>query len=187
MKQIKVQVGRLDNTVNDLLYFGKPGQPEFSYCDLGGLIKQTLLFVGQHPEAKNVNRIEEFTKGLPPVWIDQKQIQQVLLNLVVNALQAMTDGGVLTVTTDKLERDRQVWVRVEVCDTGPGVSPEEQKKIFTPFYTTKNQGTGLGLPICRQLAEGNAGVLRVESEQGRGACFVLELPGVKADEIPVEN
>ena len=184
MKQIQVQVSRLNNTVNDLLYFGKPGQPEFTYCDINSLIKQTLLFVAQHPEAKAIHRVEELTRGLPPVWVDQKQIQQVLLNLAVNALQSMAGGGVLTVTTDQVEREGQDWVRVEICDTGPGISVEEMAKIFTPFYTTKTQGTGLGLPICRQLMENNGGTLRAASQLRQGACFVLELPAVDLGEIP---
>ncbi len=185
MRQIQVQVGRLNNTVNDLLFFGKPGQPVFTYCDINNLIKQTLMFVVQHPEAKNINQVEEFTRGLPPVWVDQKQIQQVLLNVVVNALQAMVAGGVLTVITDKVERGGQDWVQIEICDTGPGISADELKKIFNPFYTTKSQGTGLGLPICRQLMESNGGTLRVDSGRSSGACFILDLPAVKVGEGPV--
>ena len=192
MRQIQIQVGRLDKTVNDLLYFGKPGQPEFSYCDMNSLIKQTLMFVAQHPQAKNIKQVEELTRGLAPVWVDQKQIQQVLLNLLVNALQAMPDGGVLTVLTESLDCDGQDWLRVAVCDTGSGISAEELDKIFTPFYTTKTQGTGLGLPICRQLMESNGGALRAAGRPGQGARFCLELPTVKApqgsqSEAPLEG
>ncbi len=184
MRQVQEQISRLNKTVNDLLYFGKPGQPEFAYADINSLLKQTLLFVAQHPEGKNINRVEEFTRDLPPVWIDQKQLQQVLLNILINALQAMPDGGVLTVSTDQVMREEQEWVRIEICDTGVGISGEEMEKIFTPFYTTKLQGTGLGLPICRQLMEGNGGALRVDSQLGQGSCFTLELPVVVRDTMP---
>ncbi|MCF6178172.1 MAG: ATP-binding protein [Geopsychrobacter sp.] len=176
MLQIQTQINRLDKTVNDLLYFGKPGSPEFAFADINDLLKQTLLFVAQHPESKNINRIDEMTRDLPAVWIDLKQIQQVVLNIALNAVQAMTDGGILTVQTDLLRRDRSEWVRVCVVDTGPGISPEIRSKIFTPFFTTKTQGTGLGLPICRQLMENNGGSLDVESKLGEGARFVLLLP-----------
>ncbi len=182
MGQVQEQILRLNKTVNDLLFFGKPGQPEFAYADINSLIKHTLLFVTQHPEAKKVNQIEELTRNLPPVWIDQKQIQQVLLNVIINALQAMSEGGVLTVVTDLVTREEQEWIRVEVSDTGPGISIKEMEKIFAPFYTTKTQGTGLGLPICRQLMESNGGSLRVDSELGQGSCFTLELP-VKKTEV----
>lgn len=188
MGQIREQVNRMNKTVSDLLCFGRPGQPEFSSADINDLIKQTLLFIGQHPEAKLINRIEELTRGLAPVWIDQKQLQQVIFNIVLNAVQAMTDGGVLTVRSDQVSYEGQGWVRVEICDTGPGISAAEQDKIFTPFYTTRTQGTGLGLPICRQLMESNGGALRVDSRLGQGTCFTLELPVIAPqDELPQDS
>lgn len=176
MFEIQKQVKRLNKTVNDLLYFGKPGEPEFAYIDINSLVKQTQLFASQHPAAKNINWIEELTCNLPLVWGDQKQIQQVLLNVMINGLQAMSGGGVLTVQTDRFSRDGRELVRVDVCDTGPGITEEELKNIFTPFYTSKTEGTGLGLPICRQLMTANGGVLRVASRVGQGACFTLEMP-----------
>ncbi len=176
MLQIQSQIGRLDKTVNDLLYFGKPGQPEFAFADINDLLKQTLLFVAQHPESRDINRIDELTRDLPAVWIDLKQLQQVVLNIALNAVQAMTEGGMLTVVTDQVQRDSGTWVRIRISDTGPGIKPEVLAKIFTPFFTTKNQGTGLGLPICRQLMEHNGGSLEVESEVGKGAQFTLLLP-----------
>lgn len=185
MGQVREQVSRLNKTVTDLLYFGQPGEPEFAYVDINSLVRQTLLFVAQHPEAKKVDLLEELTCNLPPVWIDQKQIQQVLLNLIINALQAMAGGGVLTVWTKLVEPDDgPPWIRVEVGDTGSGIPIEEMEKIFTPFYTTKTQGTGLGLPICCQLMENNGGALRVDSQLGLGSCFSLELPVGKLVESP---
>jgi signal transduction histidine kinase len=181
--QIQDQIGRLDKTVNDLLYFGRPGEPEFSYADINNLLKQTLLFVAQHPEARNIGRVEELTSQLPPVWVDQKQIQQVLLNICINALQAMDGSGMLSVKTLTVHHDDKIWVRAEIRDNGPGMAPAVLEQIFTPFYTTKTQGTGLGLPICRQLMENNGGTLQVESQLGRGSCFILELPVLENVEI----
>lgn len=182
MSQIQKQVSRLNKTVTDLLYFGRPGDPEFDYVDINSLIKQTQLFASQHPEAKKINWIEELTRSLPLVWGDQKQIQQVLLNLMINGLQAMKDGGVLTVQTDSFLRDGCSWIRVDISDTGPGIPETELKNIFTPFYTSKTEGTGLGLPICRQLMVTNGGSLRVASTVGKGACFTLELPAAEERE-----
>jgi len=176
MQQIQNQIGRLDKTVNDLLYFGKPGKPEFAFADINDLLKQTLLFVAQHPESKNVNRVDEMTRDLPAVWVDHKQIQQVVLNITLNAVQAMKEGGILTVETDRFQDESGDWIRIQIADTGPGIPPEVLKKIFTPFFTTKTQGTGLGLPICRQLMENNGGSLDVLSEAGQGTRFVLLLP-----------
>jgi signal transduction histidine kinase len=181
--QIQDQIGRLDKTVNDLLYFGRPGAPEFSYADMNNLLGQTLLFVAQHPEARNIGRVEELTPNLPPVWVDQKQIQQVLLNVCINALQAMDGSGMLSVRTGTVSHDDKSWVRAEIRDNGPGMAPAVLEQIFIPFYTTKTQGTGLGLPICRQLMENNGGTLQVESQLGRGSCFILELPVLENVEI----
>lgn len=176
MLQIQEQISRLDKTVNDLLYFGKPGQPEFTYTNINDLLKQTLLFVVQHPEARRINHVEELTRDLPAVWIDSKQIQQVVLNLALNAVQAMDDGGVLTVETDRVEQEQGCWVRIRLRDTGSGIAPEVLSKIFLPFFTTKTQGTGLGLPICRQLMENNGGQLLIESQPGKGTTIILLLP-----------
>lgn len=183
ISQIQDQISRLDKTVNDLLNFGRPGEPEFSYADINNLLKQTLLFVAQHPEARNIGRVDELARNLPPVWVDQKQIQQVLLNVCINALQAMDGSGMLSVSTDTVFHDGRQWVQAKIKDTGPGMAPAVLEQIFTPFYTTKTQGTGLGLPICRQLMENNGGTLQVESQLGRGSCFILELPVLENVEV----
>jgi len=181
--QIQDQVRRLDKTINDLLYFGRPGDPEFSYADINSLLRQTLLFVSQHSEARNIGRVEELSPELPPVWIDQKQVQQVLLNICINALQAMDGSGTLSVQTKTVKHGDKSWVRAEIRDNGPGISLAVQKQIFTPFFTTKTRGTGLGLSICRQLMENNGGNLQVESQLGRGSCFILHFPVVENVEI----
>jgi len=170
------QINRLDKTATDLLAFGKPGTPEFSYVDINELMKKTLFFVAQHPEARNVERILELTRELPPVWIDVKQIQQVFFNIIINAIQAMPEGGSLTVTTDSVERDDSEFIKVTIRDTGKGIEAEVLAKIFVPFFTTKTQGTGLGLPICRQLVEHNHGSIEVESSLQQGTTFSILLP-----------
>lgn len=172
------QINRLDKTATDLLAFGKPGTPEFSYVDINDLLKKTLFFVAQHPEARNVERILELTRELPPVWIDVKQIQQVFFNIIINAIQAMPEGGTLTLTTESVERDESEFVKVTIRDTGKGIDAEVLAKIFVPFFTTKTQGTGLGLPICRQLVEHNHGSIDVESSLQQGTTFSILLPAV---------
>jgi len=174
--QVLDQIKRLDKTATDLLFFGRPGKPEFTFTNLNALVKKTLFFVSQHPEARNIHRIKELTRDLPAVWADEKQIQQVLLNIIINAVQSMKEGGTLSIQTELVERDGRQWVRVRIADTGEGISPEELEKIFVPFHTTKTQGTGLGLPICRQLLEQHGGIIRVESRLGEGTIFTVELP-----------
>ena len=179
VSKVLEQISRLDKTANDLLYFGRPGKPEFKPVDVNELVQKILFFVAQHPEAKKINRYKDLGDGLPPVLADEKQMQQVLLNIIINALQAMGEGGTLRVQTDlhncHLGKD---FVRIRVTDTGKGIGPESLEKIFTPFYTTKAKGTGLGLPICRKLIKQHGGHVHVESQVGEGTVFSIELPVV---------
>lgn len=183
VRQILEQIARLDKTSTDLLFFGRPGKPEFSLVDMNALVNNTLFFVAQHPEARNIHRVKELTRDLPPVWVDEKQIQQVLFNIIINAIQAMREGGTLTVLTESSKEGRQEVIRVLISDTGKGIPPESLEKIFVPFFTTKTQGTGLGLPICKTLTQQNGGTLSVESRLGEGTTFIIELPA--ADRQPL--
>jgi signal transduction histidine kinase len=177
-RQVLEQIARLDKTSTDLLYFGRPGTPEFGYVNINSLVKKTLFFISQHPEARNIHRIKELTRDLPPVWVDEKQIQQVLFNVIINAIQAMPDGGTLSIQTEPWTGEGQARVRVLVTDTGKGIPEADLERIFIPFHTTKTQGTGLGLPICRRLLEEHGGSLRVQSRVGEGTTFIIELPVV---------
>jgi signal transduction histidine kinase len=176
--EVLEQVKRLDKTVNDLLFFGKPTQPEPTYTDVNAALKKTLLFAAQHRggKARHIEKVLELQDSLPPVYVDQKQIQQVFLNLILNAIQAMQEGGTLTVRSYAATRDDHQWVGIDIADTGPGIPSQILEKIFTPFFTTKAQGTGLGLAICHKLITQQGGVIRVSSEDGRGTVFTIELP-----------
>jgi signal transduction histidine kinase len=173
------QINRLDRVVTDLLYFGKPGKPAFDWVDVNDLLKKTLFFVAQHPEARDVHQVQELTRNLPPVWVDEKQLQQVFFNIIINAIQAMKSGGTLLIQTDLREQEGKTLVRVLIGDSGPGIPAEELDKIFAPFYTTKTQGTGLGLAICRQLMEQQGGTIQVSSRVGEGTRVSISLPAGK--------
>jgi signal transduction histidine kinase len=170
------QVKRLDKTVNDLLFFGKPSLPELTCVDINSILTTTLKFASQHRGGVNIERRIELQSGLPPVYADDKQMQQVFLNIVLNAYQAMPSGGVLGIKSSKVVRNDTDYVRVDVSDTGSGIPPQILEKIFTPFYTTKAQGTGLGLPICNKLVKLHKGDIRVTSDDVSGTIFTVELP-----------
>jgi two-component system NtrC family sensor kinase len=174
--EVLQQLQRLDKTVNDLLFFGKPSLPEFNCVDINSIITTTLKFASQHRGGGNIEKILELEPDLPPVFADGKQMQQVFLNIILNAFQAMSDGGVLSITTCKLLRNDGEFVRIDITDTGPGIPPQILEKIFTPFYTTKAQGTGLGLPICRKLVHLHNGDIHVASDYDKGTVFTVELP-----------
>lgn len=170
------QISRLDKAATDLLFFGRPGKPTLDYVDTNDLLKKTMFFVSQHPEAKNVHQTKEFTRNLPPVWVDGKQLQQVFFNIIINAIQAMKEGGTLLLQTDLVCEQGKQSVRVLIGDSGPGIKPEDMERIFTPFFTTKTQGTGLGLAICRQLVEQQGGTIELRSRVGEGTRVVIDLP-----------
>ena len=180
------QISRLDKAATDLLFFGRPGKPSPDYVDTNDLLKKTMFFVSQHPEAKNVHQTKEFTRNLPPVWVDGKQLQQVFFNIILNAIQAMKDGGELFLQTDLVEKPGGRSVQVMISDSGPGIKPEDFEKIFAPFFTTKTQGTGLGLAICRQLVEQQGGTVEISSRVGEGTQVVIVLP-VSNEAMPVLN
>lgn len=170
------QVKRLDKTVNDLLFFGKPSLPELSCVDINSILTTTLKFASQHRGGINIDRCINLQPDLPPVYADDKQMQQVFLNIILNAYQAMTSGGVLGVTSSLSIHNATEYVRVDISDTGSGIPPQILGKIFTPFYTTKAQGTGLGLPICNKLVKLHNGNISVVSNDKTGTVFTVELP-----------
>lgn len=173
------QVKRLDKTVNDLLFFGKPSLPELSCVDINSILTTTLKFALQHRGGANIERCINLQADLPPVYADDKQMQQVFLNIVLNAYQAMPTGGVLGVTTSLSLQNNTEYVQVDISDTGSGIPPQILDKIFTPFYTTKAQGTGLGLPICNKLVKLHNGNIRVVSNNTTGTVFTVELPACR--------
>lgn len=180
------QITRLDKAATDLLFFGRPGKPTLDYVDTNDLLKKTMFFVSQHPEAKNVHQTKEFTRNLPPVWVDGKQLQQVFFNIIINAIQAMKEGGTLVLQTDLVGEQSKPSVRVLIGDSGPGIKPEDLERIFTPFFTTKTQGTGLGLAICRQLVEQQGGTIEISSRLNEGTRVVIDLP-VGKEAVPDMN
>ena len=186
INEVLEQISRLDKTVNDLLFFGKPTMPEPTCTDINATLKKILVFAAQHRGGKNIEKRLELRDDLPPVYVDPKQIQQVFLNLFLNAVQPMQQGagGILTVQSDLAESDGVEMVQVRVTDTGSGIPPQILEKIFTPFFTTKAQGTGLGLAISHRLVEQHGGTLSVVSRDGKGTTFTVELPAYRLEDHP---
>jgi signal transduction histidine kinase len=182
LSEVLQQVQRLDKTVNDLLFFGKPSLPELSCIDINYILDSTCKFASQHRSVGNIEKRINLASGLPTVYADGKQMQQVFLNLFLNAFQAMATGGTLTITSGRTFREGREFVTVDVADTGPGIPPQVLDKIFTPFFTTKAQGTGLGLPICNKLIQLHNGDLRVRSDD-QGTVFTVEIPACSTQEI----
>jgi signal transduction histidine kinase len=181
LNEVLEQVKRLDKTVNDLLFFGKPSPPEFVYADINEILKKTLSFASQYKGGRNIEKKLEISEDIPFVYVDPKQIQQVFLNLILNAFQAMPGGGVLSLITEVVVKKEKRFVVIRISDTGDGIPEQVLSKLFTPFFTTKAQGTGLGLAICHKIISQHEGVLDVISECGKGTEFAIYLPPADLD------
>jgi len=185
MREVLTQVHRLDKTVRDLLAFARPGKPEVGPCDIHQVLDRVLLLLAEDPESKQLRVIRSYRPGLPRLDGDSKQLGQLFLNLILNAIQAMPNGGQISLRTDVrvmhgLEEDRLgahgQGVEVVVADSGPGIPPHILDEIFMPFVTTKHRGTGLGLAVSRRIAEDHGGWITAESAPGQGATFRVWLP-----------
>jgi len=117
----------------------------------------------------------ELQEGLPAVKVDEQKMIQVMINIALNAIEAMPQGGNLTFRTSKIETSAGLAVGITIRDTGTGISPDDIKNIFKPFYTTKERGVGLGLAICQKIIKEHGGSIRVKSIAGQGSVFFIRL------------
>ncbi len=168
-KQEAVQINRI---LTELLDTARPKAPQFRITDIVGTAEHAVLFARQQAVTKRINIEFEVKDELPPVEHDPNQINQVLLNLLLNAIQSMDKAGAIRVTVQQ-EEDA---VAIVIADEGKGIAPEHLPNIFRPFFTTKGHGTGLGLSLARRMVESHGGTISVVSAQGRGTQFTVLLP-----------
>lgn len=166
------EVERLDAIVRDLLSFARPRQLHCIRCNIAELCDRVLELLKNICLETHV-AVRRIYEDVPPLWIDMGQMEQVLINLCTNAIQAMPDGGVLTVSCHKYNDD---WIDIAIGDTGMGIPPQQAERIFQPFFTTKAHGIGLGLAITRRLVEDHGGSIHVEGQPGSGATIIVRLP-----------
>ena len=168
----KGEIGRLDYIVTQFLQAIRPSPPQKKATSLNQVVDQTLDLL--RPEIENRGQLIEkrLETGLPRVPLDPVQIQQALVNLIKNAMQAMTRGGTLGIQTGTTARG--VWV--SVSDTGHGISADQLNRIFEPFFTTKKKGSGLGLMIVQRIVREHGGLIKLESHAERGTTFRIWLP-----------
>ena len=178
------EVDRINRVVTDLLTFARPQETEASPADLPELVGHVLRLVEGDARSGNVTIERKLPEPMPGVVLDSGQITQVLLNLCLNALQAMNGGGTLTVGA---EADGRGGLNLWVADDGPGIPPEHHDWIFDPFFTTREKGTGLGLAIVQKFVENHHGEIRMESPppgKKRGCRFSISIPGAIPEDIP---
>jgi two-component system sensor histidine kinase HydH len=174
------EVERLDRVIGQLLEFARPSSLKISPVDLRDLVHHSLRLIETDANTKGVRVQSHIAADLPPIPLDGDRMSQVLLNLYLNAIQAMKKGGVLEIGVTRNEDARQT--SITVSDTGPGMTADEQERIFDPYFTTKSTGTGLGLAIVHKIMEAHGGDVVVKSVPGQGTTVVLVLPDHK--ELP---
>jgi hypothetical protein len=172
VKDAKEEALQINRILTDLLETARPKPPQFLVTSIGSTVEHAVMFARQQAITKRI--VVDFDRGedIPPIDHDPHQINQVLLNLLLNAIQAMDRPGAVHVS---LRCDNDIVI-VTVADQGKGIPPEILPNIFRPFFTTKGHGTGLGLSLARRIVESHGGTISARSEVGKGTQFVIQLP-----------
>jgi PAS domain S-box-containing protein len=169
---LKEEVERLNRIVVDFLFAVRPMNLELKKGNINILISQLIEFVRPELEQSKILCLLEFDENMPDILMDERYMKQAMLNLVTNAKAAMPSGGVLTIATNFADNE----ARISVCDTGIGIKKENLEKIFEPYFTTKETGTGLGLTQVFKIIREHQGEITVDSEPGTGTDFRIILP-----------
>ncbi|MEH7226238.1 ATP-binding protein, partial [Bacillus sp. JJ1566] len=167
------EIDRIDSILNDLLVIGKPRQINVANCNLKELLEYVISIIEQSEQGKNVEVELKMDASFPLIECDEKQMKQVFLNLIKNGFESMPEGGKLKIEGSQAGDDN---VSIRVCDEGYGIPLEVQEKLFQPFFTTKDYGTGLGLMVCRKIIEDHHGKIDIESKQESGTMVEITLP-----------
>jgi PAS domain S-box-containing protein len=181
LHRITKEIDRLNDLLKTFFSFAKPQNLNLAHCHIKDIINEIIPFLIKEIADKGIRFIETYHPQLPKIKVDKTQMHQVFLNLFLNAIQAMPNGGELKIeatprTSDPLKGLKQNFVRVVISDTGRGIPSQIVHKIFDPFFTTKPKGIGLGLSITYQIIKKHGGTIKVESEWERGTSFVINLP-----------
>jgi signal transduction histidine kinase len=178
LEEVLSQVERMDKAVRNLLSFARPPEPKVTMVDVNELIGKLLDFLAPQFAKYSIMSERKLATGLPWLNLDPDLIQQALINIALNAIQAMPEGGKFTVETRTTvdSPDKPGMVEIVFSDSGKGISLENLGRIFNPFFTTRQQGTGLGLSITQRIIEQHSGEINVTSVPGKGASFTISFP-----------
>ncbi|MBU2481968.1 MAG: histidine kinase, partial [Proteobacteria bacterium] len=168
------EVDRINTSVTQLLEFAKPMALEKKQVDIQQMIHHSLKLVQYDMDQKQIESSVVIDTQKTSVYTDEGRMNQVLLNLYINAIQAMESGGKLSVRVSDARQEN--WIKIQVEDNGCGMDPETRDLIFDPYFTTRSSGTGLGLAIVYRIIENLSGQIHVKSTVGQGSCFTISLP-----------
>jgi two-component system sensor histidine kinase AtoS len=181
LNRITKEIDRLNDLLKTFFSFAKPQNLNLVHCHIKDIINEIIPFLIKEIADKGIRFIETYHPQLPKIQVDKTQIHQVFLNLFLNAIQAMPNGGELKIEASPIlstsvEGFKQNFIKVVISDTGRGIPPHIVHKIFDPFFTTKPKGIGLGLSITYQIIKKHGGTVKVESQWEKGTSFIINLP-----------
>jgi two-component system sporulation sensor kinase A len=171
--EVLSEVSRIDRIVINLLSYAKPKKPDFVKVELGSLIQNVISFLRNLADSKRISLSFAGPREVPLLDADENDLKQLFLNLILNSVEALPEGGAVTVKLEVIPDSR---LKIEVSDNGPGIPTENLGQIFRPFFTTKAEGTGLGLATCNRIVTDYGGKIQVRSELGHGTAFLIDLP-----------
>jgi signal transduction histidine kinase len=170
------EISSSNKIIDDLLNFSRVSKPAVSPAKIQKVVEDTLSHLTVPENVEVINKLDD---NLPEIQIDASQIRQVFTNIATNAIQAMPEGGKLTIDARKGDK----FLEVAISDTGDGIPEDVLRKIFDPLFTTRAKGIGLGLAVCKSIIERHGGAIEVVSKVGEGALFTVKLPLSSAKEI----
>ena len=184
---------RCRKIVASLLDFARQTKPALKFYNINDIIIESIALTRKQAAFNDVTITHDLAEGIPDVHVDKDQIQQAIINLIQNAVEATDSGGIVSVFTKPVDQTLLPWyykkyfppdeaVEITIKDTGTGITADIMDNIFDPFFTTKESGTGLGLAITHGIIERHAGYIGVQSEQGQGTTFTIRLPMDKGDQ-----
>ena len=176
LEKIVGQANRCRDIIRGLLDFARQRKPDKAFCDINEVLHECVSLVDHQALFHNIEVIKHFQEDLPLAVIDAAQIERVFINMIVNAAEAMEGSGYLNISTRY--REGKDAIEIAFSDSGPGISEENLTKIFDPFFTTKDvgHGTGLGLAISYGIVKSHGGIISVDSKEGQGTTFIVQLP-----------
>ncbi len=166
------EIARLDQIINQFLHAIRPTQPELQPTNVNEVVAETLTLMERELGDRDILVERELAAGLPRILLDRAQLKQAFYNIIKNALQAMRSGGILRIRTEADD----THVSISFVDSGHGIAPEQIGQLFEPYFTTKQNGTGLGLMIVQRIVREHGGTIEVESDKGHGTTFRIKLP-----------
>jgi signal transduction histidine kinase len=181
------EVSRLEKILDDLLSCTQHESLVFKELDLRDILEESLSMVTEGIRSGGIQLVREYAEEIPKVMGDSLQLKQVFFNLINNASQAMKQKGTLSLRVRPFSKNGSPCIKVEVEDTGKGIDPENLHNIFNPFYSTKESGLGLGLPIVHKIITSHRGQIEVDNHPGRGVNFIITLPVQEGMEKKIEN